>query len=290
MIYYLLSMLFLAGSWLYAEPLPHNAQALRAIYSLDHNQSQFSFVVMGDNRDGDKVLREIIRQTEKDKSVLFGIDGGDLVPNGYKSEYTHYLEMLRQTHKPILTVIGNHELPWYGGETNYTHFMGKPYDAFAFGNSYFIMLDDSDEKGLGDIQYKWLIQQLERAKNYAHRFVFMHVPLYDPRKGEYGQGHSLKKRKNAEALNDLFDCYHVSMLFASHIHMYFRGQWHGTPFIITGGAGAPLKHYKKSGFYHYIKITITDDKVSYQVIPLTIPEPSFLEESYQGFRDLFNIQ
>ncbi len=76
---------------------------------------------------------------------------------------------------------------------------------------------------------------------YRYRFVFSHVPLHDPRKGEYAQGHSMKNMKEAIKLNRLLDKYRVTMLFASHIHAYFRGKWHQTPYIITGGAGAPLK-------------------------------------------------
>jgi hypothetical protein len=58
------------------------------------------------------------------------------------------------------------------------------------------------------------------------------------------------------------------MLFASHIHAYFRGVWHQTPFIITGGAGAPLK---SGGFYHYIAVTVSGDKVDYKVVKIEKP-------------------
>ena len=34
-------------------------------------------------------------------------------------------------------------------------------------------------------------------------------------------------------LNKLFDKYHVTTLFVSHIHGYFKGTWSQTPYIIT---------------------------------------------------------
>jgi len=263
------------GLGLHAQALPNNDKALKAIHVLDHHQKQFSFVVMGDNRGGYNVLEKILADIDKDPNVLFGIDGGDLTSMGYAKQYRHYLATLAQTSKPILSVIGNHEIPWYDGETNYEHYMGQPYYAFTLGNSAFIVLDDANEKNLGAQQKAWLIAQLKRTQKYAHRFIFMHVPLYDPRKGEYAKGHSLKKRKVARELNDLFDRYHVTMVFASHIHFYFRGHWHQTPFIITGGGGAPLKHYKNDGFYHYIKVTVNGNKVNYHVVHIHAPEPGY---------------
>jgi hypothetical protein len=38
----------------------------------------------------------------------------------------------------------------------------------------------------------------------------------------------------------LLQKYNVTMVFAGHIHGYFRGEWEGVPYIVTGGAGAEL--------------------------------------------------
>ncbi|WP_041675224.1 hypothetical protein [Sulfurimonas autotrophica] len=67
-------------------------------------------------------------------------------------------------------------------------------------------------------------------------------------------------------LNKLFERYNVTKLFCSHIHAYYHGIWHKTPYIISGGAGAPLKD---GGFFHYIKVTVENENISYQVIKIT---------------------
>jgi hypothetical protein len=64
----------------------------------------------------------------------------------------------------------------------------------------------------------------------------------------------------------LFRRYHVTHVFAGHIHSYFSGNWDGVPYTITGGAGAPLygtdsQHY----FYHYLMVTLTAGKVTIKV-------------------------
>ncbi len=57
------------------------------------------------------------------------------------------------------------------------------------------------------------------------------------------------------------------MIFSSHISSYFRGVWQKTPYIITGGAGAPLK---ENSFYHYIKVIVDGDKIEYKVVKLDV--------------------
>ena len=105
----------------------------------------------------------------------------------------------------------------------------------------------------------------------------MHVPLFDPRKSQQ-PGHSLDDVKFAKRLNRIFDQYSVTMVFASHIHGYYRGIWSKTPYIITGGAGAEMsrtdpQHY----FYHYIKVNLTNEGVKYQVVKLKSPDFEFVD-------------
>lgn len=63
------------------------------------------------------------------------------------------------------------------------------------------------------------------------------------------------------------------MLFASHIHSFYRGVWSKTPYIITGGAGAELVGTNpEHDFYHYIKVNVSDAGVSYAVKKIKSPD------------------
>ena len=117
----------------------------------------------------------------------------------------------------------------------------------------------------------------------------MHVPLYDPRKGLYKKGHSLHNTVKAKELNDIFDKYKVTMLFTSHIHLYYQGVWQQTPFIITGGAGAPLKKYKHHGFYHYLKVVVHDKNIQYKVIKIDAKPLGFIDEVKQSIKDTLDL-
>lgn len=266
----------------------YNQRVLETIKQQEQNKTEFSFAVMGDNRDGNNVLEKIIYQINQDKNISFVINNGDLVPDGYEKEFDKYFKIISKSKKPFISIIGNHEIPWYDGKTNYKDIFGKTNFAFSFGNSYFIILDTSKKK-ISNKQFECLEKELKISQEYTNRFVLTHVPLYDPRKGKYKKGHSLKDLSQAKKLNDMFDKYNVTMLFCSHIHFYYRGIWQKTPFIITGGAGAPLKNYKNMGFYHYIKVIVNNKNVKYKVIKIKYKKANFLEETIQSIKDILDI-
>jgi len=273
---------------IYSFASSYNQQMLNKMKMQDKNITSFSFAIMGDNRDGDNILQKIIQKINKDSSISFAINNGDLTPDGYKKEFDSYLKIIKKSNKPLISVIGNHEIPWYDGESNYENIFGKTNFTFKHGKSYFIVLDSSSKK-ISKKEFKWLKSKLKISQKYQHRFVITHVPLYDPREGQYKKGHSLKKLKQAKKLNDLLDKYRVDMIFCSHIHFYYRGVWQKTPFIITGGAGAPLKQFKNSGFYNFVKVSIDGKKVEYKVIKIKTKAPGFIKMMEQSVKDSLNL-
>jgi len=249
------------------------------LQKIDRSQGAFSFIVFGDNKDSGSTFGRLIADLNQ-SDARFAIDDGDLVEVGEQAQFKFFLSQIQTSQVPLLTVMGNHELD--GGRKAYYDIFGPFYYAFSVGNAYFIVLDDANEEGLDDAQLAWLENELQKAQNYKYRFVFMHVPLYDPRKGAESKGHSLQNLAFAKKLNGIFDRYHVTMLFTSHIHGYFKGQWGKTPYIITGGAGAPLASEGKAHrFHHYIRVDVSDSGVQYTVVKV---ESSALAPITDGVR------
>jgi Icc-related predicted phosphoesterase len=251
----------------FSEPHDWNYYQLQRI---GKNQTNFSFVVFGDNKNSITTFDELISRVNKE-DALFAIDVGDLVLNGEKEYFDFFISQIEKLNKPLLTVVGNHEL-YDKGRASYYDIFGRFYYSFNVGNSYFIILDDANENSIDPWQMNWLESELQKSQNYKYRFVFMHVPLYDPTKKEQ-PGHSMKNVTFAKQLNELFDEYNVTMIFCSHIHSYYKGVWGKTPYIISGGAGAELdginpNHY----FYHYIKVDVSGSGVKYNVIRLKSPD------------------
>ncbi len=248
----------------------------RNLQKVDRPGKQFTFTVFGDNKNSITTFNRLVEKVNNDNAI-FAIDLGDLVFDGEKEKYKYFLNQISKFRIPLLTAIGNHEIR-EGGAGNYYNYFGRFYYSFTIGNSYFIVLDSSNGKDIDAWQMDWLKQELDRSQTYKNRFVFMHMPLYDPRQGGLARGHSLEDLDNAGQLNALFDKSKVTMVFASHIHAYYQGKWRNTPYIITGGGGAELagsdpEHY----FYHYVKANVDGDRVSYEVVKIESPDYELID-------------
>ena len=277
-IFFVLVLLFTSGIKIHSVLTEPNISDwnYHQLQKIDKSKINFSFAVFGDNKNSAKTFDNLISNLNKE-DILFAIDDGDLVYDGENEKFRFFLNQIKDLNKPLLTVFGNHEAREKGRAVYYNLF-GPFYYSFQVGYSYFIILDDANEKNLNDNQFAWLKNELKTSQSYQNRFVFMHVPLYDPREGDYKEGHSLEDLDFAKELNNLFDENNVTMFFVSHIHGYYNGTWGKTPYIITGGGGAELagsdpKHY----FYHYIKINVDDNSVKYNVIKLKSPDFELLD-------------
>lgn len=243
----------------------------KQLQGIDKKTKKISFAVFGDNKNSITIFENLINAVNMD-DVMFSIDIGDIVQDGEREKYRFFINQIKKFQKPLLTAIGNHELR-ENGRGHYYDLFGKFYYSFTIGDAYFIVLDDANENNLDPSQMEWLEKELKNAINYKYSFVFMHVPLFDPRKEGPRITHNLKDIKFANQLNAIFDKYDITMLFASHIHAFYQGLWSKTPYIITGGAGAELVGTNpEHDFYHYIKVNVSEDGINYEVKKVKSPD------------------
>lgn len=239
---------------------------VKKIESINNNPDKFSFAVFGDNKNSIRIFEKLINVVNND-SITFSIDTGDLIDNRIdgESEYRFFLNQIKKLNDPMVVIPGNHETE--GSSGDYNLLFGRLYYSFTFGDAYFITLNGSHEEGIGPEQYNWLINELKKSQKYKYKFLFMHIPLYNPRTGKCQDGYSIINQEVSEGLNNLFDENKVTMIFTSHFHGYFTGKWNKTPFIITGGAGAELGGISPNHFFnHYIKVNVSKENVNYEVI------------------------
>jgi len=250
-------------------PTPGNIPAhLNAdqLQKFDRSKNDFTFAIFGDNRGSTTVFPALISKVSADDSVLFGFDNGDLVDGATIANYRLFMGQFDAATKPMLTSAGNHD---DSSSDLYSSLFGAPYYDFTVGNSLFIVLDDSNENNIDPAQLEWLKGKLAAGQTYKNRIVIMHVPLFDPRVGSEGVGHSLADVQHAKMLSALFDQYHVTLVVASHIHGYFEGAWGATPYVISAGAGAPLYGTDPAHFfYHYVRVHVSDQGVTHEVVKI----------------------
>ena len=233
----------------------------------NHSKNNFTFTFSGDERDDNGNFSKMINNINSNyPNLLFNINGGDLrsdaIPmSDFKKDYLTP-GTVAHFNKPVMFVIGNHELINDPSESKFKLIFGSPtYYNFSENNSYFIIIDNANGESLDSKQLTWLNEQLNLSQKYKYRFVFMHVPLYTPN-GEAEHGMVTTGAGGADTLQSLFDSYNVTMIFASHIHNYYMGVWGKTPFIISGGAGAPPENNEPPN-HHFIVVNVTNKLVTY---------------------------
>lgn len=246
--------------WNSSAPVPirnRNQRELSRIIVDDPHD--FTFAVMGDNKGNRSVFEPLLRDIDHDKEISFAIDDGDLVQKGMVGLFRRFLSQVQENLAiPFLTAIGNHDLNNNGSNSNYRDIFGPTYYSFQVGQGYFIVLDAVTEAGFDKAERQWLEKELQKGQTAKARFVFMHVPVFDPRGGQF---HKSLPDKDQKDLLDLFRRYKVTHLFASHLHGYFSGVREGVPYTITGGAGGSLQGKEPEHFfYHYLKVHLRDGK------------------------------
>jgi len=231
----------------------------------------FRFVVMGDNRPGSganppKVFLEIIEEVnllDPDFVVLCG----DLILGGGNLEETirqwdEYERAVSRFRMKVWPVPGNHDYRDAISDSLWRARLGRPVYSFDHKGSHFVVLN-SEELGnrykdtISPKQLKWLEEDLRKARDAQHIFVFLHKPLWA---FENEQGHWWKE------VHPILARYGVRAVFAGHWHQYTRyPDRDGVRYIVTGGAGAPL--YKSpGGFHHYLFVTVRGPEVRIAVI------------------------
>jgi len=220
--------------------------------------ADFAFAVFGDNKGNVSFFEPLLRDIDRNKEIAFAIDVGDLVGDGKREQYRRFLNQVHENLKiPLLATIGNHDLN--RGSGNYQEIFGPTYYAFQTGQAYFLLLDAITESGFDKAELSWLENELQKGQGFKARFVFMHVPPFDPRGNGFNK---CLPEKDGNDLLDLFRRYKVTHVFASHLHGYYSGVWDGVPYTITGGGGAGLQGSDPQHFFHhYVKVHVNNEKV-----------------------------
>jgi hypothetical protein len=224
------------------------------------NPEDFTFAVFGDNRGNHSFFDPLLRDISQNGEIAFAIGLGDHVNGGQNGKYRRFFKQLHEGLKiPFLATIGNRDL--YGGSGNYRDIFGPTYYSFQVGQAYFLVLDAATEMDFDKAERQWLEEELQKSQAAQVRIVFMHVPPFDVRGGEFH-----KVPKYGKDLLDLFRRNNVTHLFASHIHGYFTGVSEGIPYTITGGGGARLQgNDPEHFFHHYLKVHVNNGNVDTSV-------------------------
>ncbi|MCX6723591.1 MAG: metallophosphoesterase [Candidatus Staskawiczbacteria bacterium] len=244
----------------------------KQIAKIQQSQSdKFRFAVLSDshvnpeNGGNSATLRKILQKVDEN-NYSFAIDVGDLEVGSANNSPPFFYNLIKNEKTPFLVDVGNHDLTRDEGKY-YLNTFGNFYYSFSNGNSLFIVANDANG-AVGAEQMLWLGQQLK--KNYSHKFVFMHIPFYDPRQGTHHDLDALSNNSpEVQKLSSLMEKYKPNVVFFGHIHAYYNWVKNGVRYIITGGAGGSAVGIDpKHDFHNYIEVQVDGDNVTTKVIKI----------------------
>lgn len=233
----------------------NNIQKLNYINTNDG----ISFAVMGNIKSSIDIFdKEIVKEINADRNLDFAISTGNAVIDGDEDKYRILNKSLNKIKVPTIIGIGDNETSDNGFAKFYHHY-GPYYFSYNVNDAYFIFLDTT---GLTSEQWqrKWLVDELIRSDKYKYKFVIMNTPPFNLVNTE-----SLNK-SYCNFLIDNFSNYKVNAVFTSGMEVFNNRKIKDVQYFISGGAGGSLLLNNQNSFYHYIKVNIKNNKVSYNVI------------------------
>ncbi len=208
---------------------------------LEHIRSdQYSFAVVGETRGGISALQEIALRDDVD----FVVHLGNFTSRGEENEFLEFAKIAKMLLKPVFIIPGNRE----GKEISRKFFLetiGEGDFSFRFGNRLFLFLDNGNgtlSRSGRDMLLKNLSVRTTNGEQ-PLTFVFMHQPIFDPRRQGMKSGYSMDVRYASELLDFLCEKYLVSMIFASHtLDEYTNsGMWKTARYAVVGGSNTWLQ-------------------------------------------------
>jgi acid phosphatase type 7 len=209
-------------------------------------------IIIGDSRTNIDIYRQITEKIVQHKPIAV-FHTGDMVSNGaVKAQWDDFnaaTAKIKQT-SSFFPAFGNHEASTKIFLEQFPGIGAKSYYSTDQVGLHWIILDSGISLKKGTEQLKWLNQELKHNRD-KFCIILLHYPIYSsgPHAHEF----------NSQTLRDLIEKFKVKLVFSGHDHLYERSFHEGTYYIVSGGAGAPLKKkvfdnpYSQfySSTYHY---------------------------------------
>ena len=126
---------------------------------------KLTFAVLGDNRSNPEVFGRVLKDMAGDSSLTFAIVVGDMVERGALEEFNEFFKQIQPYGRmPFLTAVGNHDLGRDQDLTLYREIFGPDYYTFRLQDHYFIVVNDVEADGVGEIQWRWLEKELKKSQ------------------------------------------------------------------------------------------------------------------------------
>lgn len=244
------------------------------------DRNRLVFAVVGDSQ-GRSFVWENVIDAINTASPEFMLHCGDMVASGTRVQYEDFASQTNKLKMPWYPVLGNHDIRG-DGLSLFTELTGKDrYYSFLEKGHKFIALDSS-QGFIDDLQISWLMEQLEWD---GPKFVFMHIPPFDPLPEVE---HSFLDKDQAKRLKELFADANVKAVFTGHVHIFNSEEDDGVLYVTSGGAGALLyAPPEEGGFHHYAMVQVDQGHIKVEAVQVDVKfeEPRIKVMSQEGEKE-----
>lgn len=189
----------------------YNNGMIDQIKSLDPDSDTIKFAVLSDSHETYDELDEALSLIGNMADVTFVICNGDVTNEGYAQEFLWYLDIIKKSKKPVVTVIGNHDC-LANGERIFQRIFGPVNNSFLIQNFKFVLFNNVIwENNLRSPAYIWLEEQL--ADTLYHNIVIAHVP---PLSEDVGDLHRSLYKQIVRADNTILGIYSSAHSFSEY--------------------------------------------------------------------------
>lgn len=222
----------------------------------------------------------------------FVVSVGDLI-EGYtddekqaRAEWKEFEGFIDKMDMKFFFVAGNHDVTNPMLHRIWREKFGPVWYSFDYKDVHFMCLCSEDPNfRIGDKQYEWIKQDLEKSKDARWTLVFIHKPLWfnSDRYLSFGIRDTTNWVPVEKLLAD-----RVHTVFAGHRHSFAQYNRNGTKYyqLATTGGGSQLRGVDYGEFDHIMWLTMEEDgpRVTNLLLDGIVDPDEVTEESLNQFR------
>lgn len=228
------------------------------------HHNRFSFLVCGDPHGRTDLLEKIAAQAREGE---FLVVLGDLTTGKSIEEMRTMKKFLDSTGLFYYVIPGDNDMP-QGSVFNFWSVFGADYYSLDVQDSHLVFLNNAViGVGCPPRELSWLRQDLAGAEGKLV-IAFAHVPPGAP-VDITENGFVPEETESNREMKEILAAAGASVIYCGHIHAYLLYSSGPPRIVVTGGAGAkPHLSEESGGFHHFLRVTVEDDQVREEVIPL----------------------